>query len=98
MSEYINKLQSEVLLLETLNRAAEESLKTLNRAAETQIWEIWRAAKACLLELQGPQVSKSLCFVQIMLYAFTTKDKRICLKLLNKQIAARAVSVWLPFL
>ncbi len=29
-----------------------------------------------------------------MLYAFTNKDKRICLKSLNKQIAARAKEVW----
>ena len=39
-------------------------------------------------------MSQSLCFVHIALYAFTNKDKRICLKLLNKQIAARAKGVW----
>jgi hypothetical protein len=38
-----------------------------------------------------------MCFVHIALYAFTTVDKRVCLKLLNKQIAARAEGVWLPF-
>jgi hypothetical protein len=70
----------------------------VSRAAEAQIWESWKAAKACLRELQGPQVYKSLCFVHIALYAFTNSDKRICLKLLNKQIAARAEGVWLPFL
>ena len=42
-------------------------------------------------------MSQSLCFVHIAVYAFTNKDKRICLKLLNKQIAARAEGVWLPF-
>ena len=42
-------------------------------------------------------MSQSLCFVHIALYAFTNKDERICLKLLNKQIAARAKGVWHPF-
>jgi hypothetical protein len=31
-----------------------------------------------------------MCFVHIALYAFFAVDKRVCLKLLNKQIAARA--------
>ncbi len=70
----------------------------VNRAAEAQIESSWKAAKAKLLELQGSQVYKSLCFVNIALYAFTNMDKRICLKLLNKQIAARAKGVWLTFL
>ncbi len=43
-------------------------------------------------------MSQSLCFVYIALYAFTAVDKRICLKLMNKKIAARAEGVWLPFL
>ncbi len=43
-------------------------------------------------------MSESLCFVFIAQYAFINKDKRICLKLLNKKIAARAEAVWLPFL
>ncbi len=42
-------------------------------------------------------MSQSQCFVHIALYAFFYKDKRICLKLLNKQIAARAEGVWHPF-
>jgi hypothetical protein len=42
-------------------------------------------------------VSQSLCFVHIALYAFTNKDKRVILKLLNKQIAARAKGVWRQF-
>ena len=42
-------------------------------------------------------MSKSQCFIHIALYVFTTKDKRVCLKLLNKQIAARALGLWLPF-
>jgi hypothetical protein len=70
----------------------------VNRAAEAQIESSLKAVKAELLELQGPKVYKSLCFVNIALYAFTNMDKRICLKLLNKQIAARAKGVWLPFL
>jgi hypothetical protein len=48
--------------------------------------------------LLGRSVSQSLCFVHIALYAFTAVDKRICLKLLNKKIAARAKGVWLSFL
>ncbi len=42
-------------------------------------------------------MSQSLCFVHIVLYAFTNKDKRVIHKLLNKQIAARAKGVWLEF-
>ncbi len=45
----------------------------------------------------GRSVSQSLCFVHIALYAFTSKDKRVIHKLLNKQIAARAKGVWLEF-
>ena len=70
----------------------------VSRATEARILVSWKAAKAELLELQGPQVYKSLCFVHIALYAFTNMDKRICLKLLNKQIAARAKKDWLQFL
>ncbi len=87
MREHIDGLQSELF-----------HLKMVSRATEAQIWASWKAAKADLLELQGPQVYKSQCFVHIALYAFTNKDKRICLKLLNKQIAARAKGVWLSFL
>jgi hypothetical protein len=43
-------------------------------------------------------VSQSLCFVHIVIYAFTNKDKRVIYKLLNKQITARAEGIWLPFL
>ena len=42
-------------------------------------------------------MSQSQCFVHIAVYAFKNKDKRICLKFLNKQIAARAEGVWLSF-
>jgi hypothetical protein len=86
MREHIDGLQSELF-----------HLKMVSRATEAQIWASWKAAKADLLKLQGPQVYKSLCFVHIALYTFTNKDERICLKLLNKQIAARAKGVWLPF-
>jgi hypothetical protein len=87
MREQINRLQSELF-----------HLKMVCRATEARILVSWKAAKADLLELQGPKVYNSLCFVHIALYAFTSSDKRICLKLLNKQIAARAKGVWLPFL
>jgi hypothetical protein len=87
MRELNNRLQSELF-----------NLKMVSRATEAHILVSWKAAKVDLLELQGPKVYKSLCFVHIALYAFTNSDKRICLKLLNKQIAARAEGVWLPFL
>jgi hypothetical protein len=87
MTELNNRLESVSL-----------DLKIVIRAAEAPIESSLKSAKACLLKLLGRSVSQSLCFVHIAQYAFLNKDKRICLKVLNKQIAARAEGVWLPFL